>query len=187
MTAHKDSGFTLAENLVAVAIITIVMAGLGVFFINAMRTTRAQGERQTAVRISTDALERARALGPNVNAGRSADATLTQWQQTVPDSVRAELVTMQRSFDAAPDSSPPLPTAPEPVEIDGVEYTQRWYVGTCWKPRAAQYCLSVANVNDIKMYKVVVTLTWASDQCPTDGCVLVNRTFVNPDEADPVF
>jgi prepilin-type N-terminal cleavage/methylation domain-containing protein len=56
-----DGGFTLIEAMAAAAIIAIVLAGLGSFFIGTMTTARDQGQRQTAVRLATDGLDVTRA------------------------------------------------------------------------------------------------------------------------------
>jgi prepilin-type N-terminal cleavage/methylation domain-containing protein len=57
-----DTGFTLLEVLVALAIISVVLTSMSVFFVRSMTSVTQQGDRQTAVRLASDGMERMREI-----------------------------------------------------------------------------------------------------------------------------
>jgi prepilin-type N-terminal cleavage/methylation domain-containing protein len=57
---RDDTGFTLLEVVVAMAIISIVLASLSAFFVRSMASVDQQGDRQAAVQLAGDAMERMR-------------------------------------------------------------------------------------------------------------------------------
>lgn len=73
-----DGGFTLVEILASIGVMTILMTALTVFFTRSMRSVHEQGDRQTAIQLASDGMERMREVpGPLVEAwltDRSADA-----------------------------------------------------------------------------------------------------------------
>jgi prepilin-type N-terminal cleavage/methylation domain-containing protein len=59
---RRDAGFTLLEVLVALAIISAVLTSMSVFFVRSMTSVSQQGDRQTAVRLAADGMERMREI-----------------------------------------------------------------------------------------------------------------------------
>jgi prepilin-type N-terminal cleavage/methylation domain-containing protein len=55
-----EAGFSLLEILLALGIISVVMAGAGLFFVRSMSITYQQGERQAAAQYAADLMERIR-------------------------------------------------------------------------------------------------------------------------------
>src|SRR5690349_11299915 len=86
----SDEGFTLVETLVSLALITIVMTAITPFFTGWLRTNGVVRDRQVAIQLAGDAMERVRALDPaGLLDGRSRVAVLGQWSQAPQEAVRA--------------------------------------------------------------------------------------------------
>src|SRR4051794_56830 len=85
----SEEGFTLLETLVSLALITVVMTAMTPFFTGWLRTTGVTRDRQVAMQLAGDAMERVRALGvTGLLEGRSRVAVLGQWGQAPPKAVQ---------------------------------------------------------------------------------------------------
>jgi prepilin-type N-terminal cleavage/methylation domain-containing protein len=89
---REDAGFTLLEVLVALAVISAVLTSMTVFFVRSMTSVNQQGDRQTAVRLAADGMERMREI-----PGALVKAWITA--QT-PTSLPLNKVTYVRTWDA---------------------------------------------------------------------------------------
>ncbi|GIH89966.1 putative Ig domain-containing protein [Planobispora siamensis] len=196
LRAGDDSGFTLIEVLIAMAVIGTVMAALAVFFTNSLHFSGQQRDKQVAIQLAGDAIERARALkGTALPAGRSQTKTMAQWN-SAPAAVRPYLLTTEPAWDLLLDASSgagdtaPLPTAPNVVKVNGVEYTQNWYVGRCiqqGRPTTApeRACTSPAAPDpapasaDVPFYRVVASVTWKDAACEGGECAYVTSTLMS--------
>ncbi len=190
-----DSGFTLVEALVSLAIIGLVMAALAAFFLRATSTNRQQGDLQAAIRTATDAMEQVRLLdGDALVAGRSQTAVAAQWADPAPGvSPYLDPARTLRVWDDPPvQPSPALPTTPRSVSAGGTDtvFEQSWYVGQCWKQAGGEEC-SVASVaargSLVALYRVIVAVTWQSSACPANGCSFVTAMLLNARTTDPQF
>jgi prepilin-type N-terminal cleavage/methylation domain-containing protein len=202
-----DSGFTLLETLVSLALISTVAAALGPFLIGGLRTAGVQRDRQTAVHLADDAMERVWALGRSgLLEGRSRAAVQGQWAQAPADIRAAYAHAMLCDWDpklsaetpaacdvsaaidtTAPGAAAPLPTVPVSTTVAGVRYQQNWYVGRCWQPATANArCTDTQGAQDLLYVRVVVAVTWPHRSCPGGLCVYQSTTLVSP-SSDPVF
>jgi prepilin-type N-terminal cleavage/methylation domain-containing protein len=198
----RDAGFTLAEVMVSISLISITMAALTPFFISAMALTDYQRTRQVAIQVAGDAVERAHALnGSALLVGRGQTASTAQWDGA-PASVRPYLDTLSLAWDTDPllaggaGSDAPLPTEALPVPINGKQYEQQWYLGRCWQQGgpsggADRACTFLDEADPglglpVAMFGLVVTVTWTHRTCPADQCVYVASTLFSSAN-DPVF
>ncbi|GAT65326.1 PKD domain containing protein [Planomonospora sphaerica] len=200
-----EAGFTLMEVLVSMAVIGTVMASLTVFFTNSLAFAGQQRTRQVAVQLAGDGIERARALKASaLPAGRGQNRTTAQWNAAVP-AVQEQLRATQRAWDpilpAGSDAgaSAPLPTEPEKVSVNGVEYTRNWYVGRC-RQQASPLAGSATEractdpeggdpdpgSADVPFFRVVVAVEWRHKGCAAEKCVYVTSTLMSP-AAEPIF
>lgn len=196
MSGRDDDGFTLLETLVSIAVIGVVMAGLGLFVLQTEATSRRQADGQTAAQLTAAAMERVSQLaGAAVLHGRTEAAVRAQWQAPAPgvgaylDPAATEPVWED---PAAPAVSVALPTEPQPVPVAGgpSKFSRSWYVGACWQPRFAGGCAVVPaadRAGRVSMYRVVVAITWPSKDCPDNLCSYVTATLVGADLDDPTF
>jgi prepilin-type N-terminal cleavage/methylation domain-containing protein len=187
-----DSGFTLVEVVMSIAVIGIVMSALTTFFVQASATISLQGDRQTAVQIATDASEKVRLLNAaNLTVGRGSAAVRSQWRTNLPAGVATQLAGMQPVWD--PDAPPSagvaavLPTTATPVTVNNIVYQRSWYIGSCWKPPTGTTCGAFASSSYLEMLRVVVAVTWTGRGCPNEACTFVETTLISPNTSNPQF
>jgi prepilin-type N-terminal cleavage/methylation domain-containing protein len=206
-----EAGFTLLETLVSLALICAMLAAVGPFLVNGLLTANVQQDRQFAVHLADDAMERVRALGrTGLLEGRSRAAVQGQWAQA-PAAVRDAYASAMLCAwdprlspepaaacdgnapvdDTAPGAQAPLPTVPVEVTVAGVPYLQNWYVGPCWQPadagaRCGDSEGTHPGVEDLPYIRVVVAVTWPHRSCAAGLCVFQTTTLVSP-ATDPVF
>ncbi|MGI5169965.1 putative Ig domain-containing protein [Spirillospora sp. CA-253888] len=184
-----DGGFTLLESIVAVAVIAVTMTALATFMVNGLQSLGRQRDRQTAVRLAGDALDRARTLrGAVLTAGRGRDAVDAAWRRPAPGVARY-LAGMQQAWDAkaAPGAgaSAALPTTAQVSTVNGVPFRRQWYVGSCRQPAGGGACGTAAAPGDAVFYRVVAAVTWPGRGCG-GACSHVATTLVSFG-GDPVF
>src|SRR5947209_11151952 len=76
-----DDGFALLESLVAVTIITIVMAALGSFYVRAVGSSSLQRARQVAIQLADGAVDTVRGYpASDLVSGRDSADVAAQFQ-----------------------------------------------------------------------------------------------------------
>lgn len=194
MSRRRDDGYTLVEMLVSIGVIGVVMAGLGLFFLQTTAAGRKQADAQTAAQLTMAAMEQVSLLdGAALVQGRAQADVQAQWRAPGVEAYLAAGETELVWSDAPPAAGAPvLPTAPEPVLIAGAasKFSRSWYVGVCWQPRRAGECV-VAPASErpgrVPMYRVVIAVTWRSKDCAADLCSYTTATLVGADQQDPTF
>ncbi|WIM95176.1 putative Ig domain-containing protein [Actinoplanes oblitus] len=204
-----DEGFTLLEVLVAMAVISVAMAGLGAFFVNGAVIVAQQRDQRYAVRLAGNALEQVRALEPTALVdGRGAQKVLQQWQslQNGPfkNKLQPYLDSMEPADNGIEDSTEgdnaSLPTAPKTITVGGTSFTQNILVGTCevYVTRTDK-CVLPLPVGDplrpadatsiLEYYRVVVLETWQHKRCTVSGgvCGHIASTLISKDKADATY
>ena len=194
MRRRADDGYTLVEVLVSIGVIGVVMAALGLFFLQTTAAGRKQSDAQTAAQLTMAAMERVSLLnGAALVQGRTQTAVQAQWWAPGVEAYlgagKTELV--WSDAPAAPGAAV-LPTAPDPVFIAGSasKFSRSWYVGACWQPRRAGECVAVPVSHRpglVPMYRVVIAVTWRSKDCAADLCSYATATLVGADQQDPTF
>jgi prepilin-type N-terminal cleavage/methylation domain-containing protein len=92
----RDAGFTLVEVLVSIAVMTAVLTALTVFFTRSMRSVNQQGDRQTAIQLASDGMERMREVpGPLVSAWLTTKSTAGN-----AETISRNGITYTRAWDA---------------------------------------------------------------------------------------
>jgi prepilin-type N-terminal cleavage/methylation domain-containing protein len=181
-----DQGSTLIEVIVALAVIGVVMASLGTFFVGSMRINHSQGLVQAAGRIGGDGMEMASGLGgPALLSGRAACGSCTD-----PATARATayLAGTQRWDAAAAGVTPTLPTPDQPEEIivNGVTFKRYWFIGRCWQPANGGTC-GVDTTQPAPYARLVVAVTWPGSECTAALCIRVTTALFSVNPAEPVF
>jgi prepilin-type N-terminal cleavage/methylation domain-containing protein len=181
---HNDDGFTLVEVLIALAVVGIVMGAVTTFFSKTMSATNQQRGRQVATQLADDAAEQVRALtGSSLAVGRTQGNA--EPAEIVPG-VAAYLTDLQQWNDAA--GTPVLPVVPVTVRVNGVSYVQHWYLGKCWRSKAADgNCTAVTGPGLVEYFRVVVAVTWPDKMCTANTCSYVSATLVSNADSEPIF
>ncbi|MEU4625405.1 putative Ig domain-containing protein [Actinoplanes sp. NPDC023801] len=159
--APADQGFTLVEVLVALTLISTMMAALAPFLVRSVNVVAEMGGRQTAIQLADASMERVSALtGATALTGRSYHAAKAQWDAVyaataVPshaDALKPYLDTMslgdpqyathatkavwlawdlQLPSTSTAGTSAGLPTTAVEATINGVPFQMNWYLGMC--------------------------------------------------------
>jgi prepilin-type N-terminal cleavage/methylation domain-containing protein len=187
----RDDGFTMVEILVSIAVIGTVMTALTAFFANSLSITNQQRGKQAAVQVVDDAMEKVRALkGSSLPSGRDKQSSDEQWNSPVTG-VAPYLVDMQEAYDSSAvypaGRTAALPTVPTPISVSGTTYNESWYIGQCWQAVIGGDCASSATPSFIKLYRVVVAITWSEKHCPNSQCSYVTSTLISGVAVEPLF
>jgi prepilin-type N-terminal cleavage/methylation domain-containing protein len=195
-----DTGLTLVEVMVSIAIIGTVMTSLTMFFSGTMTTTGYQNTRQTAVQLAGAAIEKARSLSPTaIVGGRTLADSTAAWNSPVTG-VAPYLVDMTMAYDDGAVAGVPASPPPYVLPADGttvtlkngsstgppIAYSEDWYVGRCYLPAAGGACVKTKPAGSVEMLRVVVAITWSSRGCAGSNCSYVTSTLVSSD-SDPTF
>ena len=189
-----DDGFTMAEVLVAIAVVSVVMLSLSSFFVTSIRIDGEQGDRQSAIQAAGDAMERARSLQVGaLLSGRDRDSSTTQWSKpiaAVANLLTTTTQTMAYDRDAAPGAGADavLPTTFRPLVLNGVVYRQYWYIGLCQRPATGGTCVARSTTTRFtSFYRVIVGVTWPGRSCPGTVCGYVTTSLIADRTDEPVF
>jgi type II secretory pathway pseudopilin PulG len=188
----------MVETIVAIAVIMVVMGSLTGYFVSTTRINHLQGERQIAVQLADDAMERVRALKAGaLLTGRDKESVENQWGDptkvgAVSRMLAEEHTRMEFDGNAAPGAgaTAALPTSPRTVTLSGISYRQHFYIGICERPgQVAAECVAAPSgtAGSIPFYRVIVAVTWPNARC-TDGlCSYVSSSLITRKSDEPVF
>lgn len=200
--AADDRGFSLVEVMLALVLLSLIMASMGGLFIKGIRHSGDLQRRQAAVTLAQQALEAARAVSATPDAsgcvkllqGRSAAAVAVQWAEA-PTAVTS--VTDQASAPGTCSLSAVVPlqglpgaagSATDPVLLQNLPYTVQTYIGTCVLTSSRASCLRATDVpgGSPTLYRVVARVTWSGAGCNGSTCEYSASTLLDP-SSDPVF
>jgi prepilin-type N-terminal cleavage/methylation domain-containing protein len=179
-----ESGFTLVEVLVALAVITTMMAALGTQFVTTQQVGRHESHLQAATRLAQEGMERARGYGgPTLLIGRAACGTCAS-ASGYDGGYLASTVRWDAGVANAPPTIP-TPDTPETLQVNNVAYDRYWFVGRCWQPTAGGSCTTTTA--PAAMVRLVVSVAWTESGCPGMRCVWAATALFAADSLDPVF
>ena len=179
-----DDGFTIIEVMVALALISAMMATLGMYFVSATRTSRYQAQVQTATRLAQTGMEAARGYGgPTLLVGRAqcgACAGVSGFAAHLSGTVRWDAPV------AAVPPTVPLPGVAESTTVNDILYHRHYFVGRCWQALGGGTC-GADPALPAAMVRLVVGVTWDSPDCGPAGCRRMATSLFSADPSDPVF
>ncbi|BEL12120.1 hypothetical protein Q0Z83_103110 [Actinoplanes sichuanensis] len=207
MRREEDEGFTIVELIVALAVLSVAMAGLGMFFVDGTTAVSQQRDERQASQVAATALEQIRALEAKaLLVGRGKDTVTTQWKaasDTSPfkERLKPYLKSMKMEWsadaDAAAGDDAAIPTKTKSVTVGGITFEQSIFVGGC-----EVYFMTTDDCVDpststkrpadattiLQYFRVVVLETWPHKSCPETGgrCAYIASTLVSR-VAEPVF
>ncbi len=183
-----DAGFTMVEVLVALAVITTLMAALGTYFIASQRISRSEAQAQAATRIAQAGMEYARGFGgPTLLVGRQQCGSC---DNLAPYDVWGYLSDTLR-WDApvtgvAPSVPLPRYADAEQVVVNRVTYYRFYFVGRCWQPANGGPCGTNTTL-PVPMVRLVVGVLWNEASCPGGMCIRASSALFSADPSDPVY
>jgi prepilin-type N-terminal cleavage/methylation domain-containing protein len=204
---RMDEGFTLLEVLVALAVISVAMAGLGAFFVNGTLAVAQQRDLRNATRLANSALEQVRGLeGSALLDGRGQAKVEKQWTdaEAGPFLGKLEPYLLSMSKEGITNSTEgenaALPTVPTVLTSGGVRFQQNIFVGRCevYVTRTDDCVRPLAKLDPkrptdttsiLEYYRVVVLLTWQHKSCTETGgrCSYLASTLVSSKKDDAAY
>ncbi|MFI7544980.1 prepilin-type N-terminal cleavage/methylation domain-containing protein [Actinoplanes sp. NPDC049599] len=181
-----EDGFTMIEVIVALALISTMMASLSTYFVSSMRTSRYQAQVQTATRLAQSGMEQARGFGgPALLVGRAQCGTCLN----VSGFDTLGYLTSTTRWDAkvtgvAP--TVPLNDVAETFTVGSVVYQRYWFVGRCWQALTGGACGTTSTL-PVAMVRLVVGVAWSGPDCRYRICIRAASSLFSASAADPVF
>ena len=193
-SGNGDNGFMLLETMVAISLITVVMAAFTTFFVNATAATNQQRVTQIGTQVANSAVETIRALpASDLVTGHDTSSVATQFS-TAPVAVQPWLASMTQATDPANPSAgsgrtAAIPTVAVTQTVSNVVYSVNTYLGTCVIPSGSTSgasCTVGAASTGVAYLRAVVAVTWTNVHCAANTCTYITSTLVNPG-SDPTF
>ncbi|WP_375480183.1 putative Ig domain-containing protein [uncultured Jatrophihabitans sp.] len=204
LSGNDDGGFVLLESIIAIALITVIMAAIGVEYVSGLAAVARQRATQTAAQLADSTLEQMRALEPSdLVTGRGSSSVSTQFNK---GNAIAAISPWLQDIDQASDpgaaatagANATIPTCdPAPQGATGpasctqkpgtVAFTVSQFIGDCWLLTSGGDCntQNQSNSTAVEYLRAVVAVSWNSGTC-TAGCYYVTGTLLN-DDPDPTF
>jgi prepilin-type N-terminal cleavage/methylation domain-containing protein len=133
---RRDDGFSLAESVVALAVVAILATAFAGFMVSTNRISAGTAVTDAAAQVALSGMERAQvSRGAALLTGRAACDAGHPCAAVIDSRVTTYLGSGAQRWDAAGagTSAVPLPSAPETVTLGGIPYQRYYYVAACWQ------------------------------------------------------
>lgn len=188
---RDDDGLSLVEVIVALFIVAVVMTTSALFFINGLKNSSLQVQRQTAVTLANQALEAVQAVKPSsLLKGRTANDVAALGTLPAGDLATGNVDTAVAPAAVAQDgpADDVVAANPAPTTVAGMQYQIKTFIDLCYVNTAADgkdTCTTAATPRSVFRATVNVAWTPKNVSCP-GGCrysasVLIDR------QGDPQF
>lgn len=188
-----DRGFTLLEVVVSLLVVGIVMGALTPFVATTIRVANLQTEQQLAAEVAVGALEWVHRMDPSgLLEDRDKESVDASYASLPAPALAPYLADMQRAWDssAAPGTgalgTTRIRTNTPAINLNGIWYGKRYYVGRCWQSTSGGPC-DTSSTTGVEYFRVVVSVTWNNQLCPSNTCLYVISTLISNAPGDPVF
>lgn len=192
-----DSGFTLLEVVLSLAMLGVVATGALYFFVGAQKSVSQQQRAQTAVTVANEAMEAAfgvdaRTSGSDPSAvvkGRTKAASQTAWTTATSYGLTGVASSYLAWDSTATTASTPLIPITATRTLDNIPYTVYTLVGSCYRSTSSTSddCVRPTTTeptsvpaNSAKMYRVMVLVTWSGASCTAGTCSYQTQSLVDP-------
>lgn len=193
----RDSGMSLVEVIVAIAIISVIALSTANLTINGIALASSQERKQIAVTIANGALEAATAQPvATIYSGRTQAAVQTAYNANITIPGIATVGGVTPTYQVWDSNTPvpsvqALPIMSPTITRSGTSYATTTLVGSCYQPRAGGDCArlssnpttppSVAPAGYMQLIRVVVVVRWtAGKACAAGGCLYSSTTLLDP-------
>ncbi len=183
-----DEGLSLVEVMVSLLVLAVVMTAAAAFFINSLKTTNGQSQRQTAITLANQALEKTQAQTPAALLTGRTQASVQALLATPGASVlTAQDNTTSGNYDPAPVGSAVIPTSTTAV-VNGTSYTIRTFIDLCYLPTGGTICGATNSAGSTQLYRITVDVNWVGHpgNICAPGCDYSASTVID-NHAEPVF
>ncbi len=198
-----DSGLSLLEVIVAIAIMTIVATASATLALTGIAAASTQERRQVAVTIASSTLEIVGAQTVAINSatgvsnlftGRTSTAVASAWSA---NSSGPGVGTTYAASDptATTSSVASLPITSSATQV-GTAYSVTTLLGTCYEPIAGGDCARVSGypttppatvpTGYTDLIRAIVIVSWTAGKKCSSGCTYTASTLIDP-SADLVW
>ncbi|GAA1794558.1 prepilin-type N-terminal cleavage/methylation domain-containing protein [Planosporangium flavigriseum] len=179
----RDGGFTLAEVVVSIAVVTVVMAALTTYFVRTMTVTNQQRAMQVAVQLAADGSELVRAIkGDQLANGRDECSAGKACGAPVAG---LDLRSPWRRWDYVAAGAQPTLKFQDTPQVNGVTYNRYWYLVKCWQAANSGTCGS--STSDVEFFRVIIAVTWRDSHCQGRTCAYTTATLVSTASGEPLY
>jgi len=192
---RSEDGFSLAEVLVAVAILGTLATASLYLTIGGLTSSESQRRSNVAITLAGNAMESvvARSSATNVSSGVSAVYNGRAHADTVASwAVNASIAGVDRMY---PGWQPGIPAGSTPeipfaatTTVNGTNYSVQTMIGRCFQPLAGGQCTTIAGLaaapatapsGFVELTRVTTVVWWfAGANCAT-GCSYSASTLVD--------
>lgn len=191
---RADGGFVLLESIIAISLITVIMAAVGAEYLTGLSTTSHQRAETTAIQLADTAMEAMRALHPSdLLKGRDRASVTTEYNALVAVPAAASWLSTDATklaYDksvTSGGSNAAIPTTATTQKPGAVSYQVYDYV-ECTLAATNGACKSnpTSNPPAVNYVHAVVAVLWTQRGCPNQTCSYITSTLINADP-DPTF
>ena len=195
-----DSGLSLMEVIVAIAIMTIISTAAASLSINGVKTVATEERAQVAVTVANGYMEEVSGWTVDVNPltgvsnvynGRSRGDVQNVFTTYASRPGVAETNAVWDGTVSAAASTAPATTGSLPVQEtvvqNGTSYTVATLIGSCYQQApypttsASADCKAAAGAAPDAMIRVIVIVKWtAGPQCAASGCYYQTSSLLDP-------
>jgi prepilin-type N-terminal cleavage/methylation domain-containing protein len=202
--AGDESGMTLMEVIVAIAIMTIIATAAASVSLNGTKTESAEERAQVAVTLANSYMEQVSGQSvalntttgvSNIYTGRVGTGTTGVSQAFTDNAGRPGVAQTNPVWDphAPGDGAPAIPISTTLPPQNGTIYTVTTLIGSCYQSTTIQTagtssvpvynnCVATAVGQSTAMIRVIVIVKWmAGSQCQANGCYYDASTLLDPD------
>lgn len=185
---HRDDGISLVEVIVALLIMALILGAAVAFFLNSLKVSGLQSQRQSAVALTNQAMERVQAVKPSdLLVGRS-QAVVTALNAPAD----AQALTQEDDFSVvnyqlAPVAAVEIVKTTQRQTVNDVVYTLRTLINVCHLDTLSSACTRATPPDSIKVFRATVLTTWTpkGETC-AGGCQVTVSQLVD-NQNDPRF
>lgn len=192
----RESGMSLVEVIVAIAIISVIALSSASLTINGMSLASSTERQQVAVTIANGAMESASAQSvASIFSGRKKAPVQAAFaaNTTIPGiAVVAGVNPTYPLWDTSTPIPPAeaLPITPPTITQGGTTYATTILVGSCYQLRGGGDCArltanpttppATAPAGYMALIRVVVVVRWTGKTCAAGGCSYSATTLIDP-------
>ncbi|MFY0408064.1 putative Ig domain-containing protein [Solicola sp. PLA-1-18] len=190
-----DGGFMLMEVMVALTLITVIMAAVGAEYANGIMISAHQRSATSAAQVATSAMSDLRSLDSSdlLKGRRLADVNTQRDRLDAVPKIRPFLGTAAgtRAYNDASASGVPVPTTAVDQAASGTTFRVEKYlecqstapVTTNADGTTQRACGAASGTNTLR---AVVAVLWSDRGCPSVGCAFVSSSLIDT-HANPTF
>lgn len=192
----RESGLSLLEVIVAIAILTVVATASGTLALTGMAAGATQERRQVAVTIASGVME-------SLSAQTIATSATTGVSGLYTGSTSVAVTAAWLALSSAPGvaqtypgwdptattlSTPTIPITTYPTQV-GTNYTVTTLIGTCFQPTAGGDCGRLVGqiaapalppTGYTGLIRAIVVVSWTAGKTCASGCSYTTSTLIDP-------